>query len=430
MQDAKELEFIKTEIKEPEYERHIYALDGIRALALIMVIWFHIWEQSWLTPYTNLNPFITRYFGFTQFHFHTLAQFGYTTVEMLILMSAVVNFLPYARSVVFGEEWPDMRTFYVKRMIRVFPSYYLCVLIMLIGALIGGKYQGNTGFLWKDLITHLTFTSTFFMDTYRGTALNGALWTIQVEVIWYLLIPFIAKWFTKKPVITTVSLYLVGIISSNILVYHANDLWAYNNYFSTFAGFYASGLLICLVYYEIKKAQAESRYTMIAATAAIMGGYLAYLSILNQFYGQERPYMQLTKRFAFMLVMSLFMLGVLFTFPVIKRFFENRLFRFLSVISYNLYIWHQVVAVFMKNHHIPAWSTDVAPNELDDHVWMRKYFVLSVILGIAFSAAVTYLFEMPVTKYLKAKFLDENGRAKVKERERRFRWGFKRKSGR
>ncbi|MCR5502466.1 MAG: acyltransferase [Lachnospiraceae bacterium] len=416
------------ETQKPGNERHIYALDGIRAIALIMVIWFHIWEQSWLTPYTHLNPVITRYFGITELHFHTLVQFGYTTVDMLILLSAVVNFLPYARAIVYGEEWPDQKTFYIKRAIRILPSYLLCIVIMAIGSLIGGKYQGNVGFFFKDLITHLTFTSTFFKDTYRTTKLNGALWTIQVEVIWYILIPFIAKWFRKRPVITTAALYLIGIVSGNILVCHAQDLWAYNNYFSTFAGFYASGMLICLIYYGIRKADAENRYTMIAATTAIFGSYLIYLNILNQFYGMERPYAQLTKRFSFMLAMSLFTLGVLFAFPVVKRFFENRVFRFVSVISYNLYIWHQVVAVFLKEHHIPRWSTDTAPNELGDQAWMRKFFVLSIVLGVALSAAVTYLFEKPAGEYLKKKWLDENGKAKPPKHERKFKWNLKGKT--
>ena len=36
-------------------ERHIDALDGVRALAIMLVAWFHVWEQDWLTPYIELD---------------------------------------------------------------------------------------------------------------------------------------------------------------------------------------------------------------------------------------------------------------------------------------------------------------------------------------------------------------------------------------
>ena len=29
---------------------HVDVLDGIRALAIILVVWLHLWEQCWLMP--------------------------------------------------------------------------------------------------------------------------------------------------------------------------------------------------------------------------------------------------------------------------------------------------------------------------------------------------------------------------------------------
>ena len=29
---------------------HIDVLDGVRALAILIVVWFHFWQQSWLMP--------------------------------------------------------------------------------------------------------------------------------------------------------------------------------------------------------------------------------------------------------------------------------------------------------------------------------------------------------------------------------------------
>ena len=29
---------------------HVDVLDGVRAIAVLVVVWFHIWQQSWLMP--------------------------------------------------------------------------------------------------------------------------------------------------------------------------------------------------------------------------------------------------------------------------------------------------------------------------------------------------------------------------------------------
>ena len=30
--------------------RHVDTCDGVRALAICIVAWYHIWQQSWLDP--------------------------------------------------------------------------------------------------------------------------------------------------------------------------------------------------------------------------------------------------------------------------------------------------------------------------------------------------------------------------------------------
>ena len=40
---------------EGEGESYIPALDGVRALMVLLVVSFHIWQQSWLTPTSRFN---------------------------------------------------------------------------------------------------------------------------------------------------------------------------------------------------------------------------------------------------------------------------------------------------------------------------------------------------------------------------------------
>ena len=29
---------------------HVGVLDGVRAAAILIVVWFHVWQQSWISP--------------------------------------------------------------------------------------------------------------------------------------------------------------------------------------------------------------------------------------------------------------------------------------------------------------------------------------------------------------------------------------------
>ena len=84
---------------------------------------------------------------------------------------------------VYGDKTDTVPGFYVKRVARIVPSYYLSVLIVLFAFAIPlSEYGGDTGFMMKDLITHLTFTNNLFGDVNCMTHLNGVLWTVAVEM--------------------------------------------------------------------------------------------------------------------------------------------------------------------------------------------------------------------------------------------------------
>lgn len=386
-----------------EIEKHIDVLDGIRAIAILLIVWFHFWEQTWITPYLDFNNSFTKYFGITEIHLHLFVRFGAVFVDMLILLSAICNLYPYARAIMLQEKWPDMRQFYLKRMIRIFPSYYLCILVMIIFAVAQNKYS-DTGFMLKDIITHLTFTSVLSSDTYLNTSMNGVLWTVQVEVIYYLLIPFIAKAFRKAPWVTCIVLWGCGIVSANFILYQkADNIRAWSNYFLSYAGFYASGMLICMYYLSIRRKAADNKYTQILATLLAVGCIGMLIRLLQSFFDQDLPTMQLTTRFQLMLIYSVLVMALMFVSNSLQKALCNKFFKFVSVVSYNLYIWHQVVAMKCKEFRIPYWEGDTPPNITGDVVWQRQYQVIILILTVIVSVVLTYGFELPVARYLRKK---------------------------
>lgn len=383
--------------------KHIDVLDGIRAIAIIVIVWFHFWQQTWITPYIHFDNSITKYVGITESHLHYFIRYGAVFVDVLILLSAICNLYPYARSIMFQEKWPDMKQFYLKRMIRIFPSYYFCIIIMIIFAVVQNKYT-DTGFMWKDIISHLTFTSVLSSDTYLGTMLNGALWTVQVEVLYYILIPFLAKAFRKAPWITCIMLWGCSIVSSNFILYQkADNIRGWSNYFLCYAGLYANGMLICLFYLTVKSKMAENKYTQILALLFAFGSIGCFVRLLKSFDNQDLPTMQLITRFYLMWINTVFILAVMFISTNLKGIFNNKYLKFVSIVSYNLYIWHQVVAVKCKEFRIPYWEGDTPPNITGDVAWQRQYQVIILILTVIVSVGLTYGFELPIARYLRKK---------------------------
>ena len=240
-------------------EKHIDVLDGVRAIAVGFVAWFHFWQQSWLTPSVTFPTGIARYFGITGFNLEGFVRYGFVFVDMLILLSAFCNFYPYARAILLGEPWPDTKAFYLKRAARILPSYYLSLIVMIIVMLMEGNFVIN-GFFWKDLFTHVICISPLFPDTYIGTRFNGVLWTVQIEVLYYLVMPWIAKLFRKWPVLTCLGLWGCGIVSANYIVYEKADMIrVYGNHIASFAGCYSNGMLLCVLYVIMKGKSVENK---------------------------------------------------------------------------------------------------------------------------------------------------------------------------
>ena len=150
---------------------------------------------------------------------------------------------------------PDTTTFYWKRLIRIVPSYLVSVLLMLFvfrrcpATRIQTPAQAAA-----DLLTHLTFTFTFFQSTYVYTPLNVVLWTIGIEVQFYLIFPLIARFMRQKPALTLTAMALAGLSVPR-------GAWAADsaicsmlvNQMPSFLDVYALGMLGAILYVRLRR---------------------------------------------------------------------------------------------------------------------------------------------------------------------------------
>ena len=366
---------------------YMAAADLLRVISVFLIACFHIWQQSWLDA---------RFWIFgREIYLTSLIRRGYMMVDLMLLLSGFLLFLPYA-----GGRSVPVRQFYGKRLRRIVPSYVFAVLAALIFALCrsGGAPYVPLG---KDLLLHLTFTQTFTRPTYLWTSLNVALWTVCIEMQFYLLFPWIARQFSRRPALTFGCMLGMGLLCRGLLL-RVEDVSVLFNQLPCMIDLYACGMLAA--YLSVNGKKRPGTLLSAAGSLVCLIGILWILIAQNPANDRELNQLQMLWR------LPLGILGGGFLYcgsgwgARLDRIVGNRALRFLSGISYNFYIWHQYLAVKLKEWHLPPYLTDM-PQQYEGHVWQVKYTWLCFLAALAAAALTTYLIEKPCARWLeKRKF--------------------------
>lgn len=156
-------------------QRKLPALDGLRALAILLVIWHHFYLVG-MVSHLDVGPGLVR----------TLSAMAASGVFLFFPLSGFLLFLPYARALVAGHPWPSTRQFYRRRVLRIFPVYLVALLTLMLGA--------RTP-LVPVTTPLLSFTLLFDwrLDAFKTVIdLDSPFWTLAIEWQFYLLLPWLA----------------------------------------------------------------------------------------------------------------------------------------------------------------------------------------------------------------------------------------------
>lgn len=379
--------------QEAPEDSHLDVLDGFRALFILLIGWYHIWQQGWLTPVLRVSePPVSLDF---------LLRSGYLWVDGLLLLSGFLLYLPYTK----GASAPPILPFYKRRLIRILPSYLLCILPLFVAALIGHKYP-TPGDAWRDLGAHLLFIHNLFPFSALQTPLNGALWTLGVEMQFYLLFPFLARAYRKKPLLT----YALGAaIAFAFRAYAAKipDNSMLINQLPAFLDVYLNGFAAASAYAALKKALGKTyadRKLRLLFSVLLVVCIVSLLQIARQ-QSWESGYDnirlgQLSRRFPFTVTLACAMVCAAFSLTGVRFLLGNRLMAFLSAISFQFYIYHQPLAVWLRS---AKWIPHVSETPWIDgeYSWQVRYTLLCFLLAFTLAVLITYLFEKPIARLLR-----------------------------
>jgi len=340
-------------------------LDGLRGLAIGLVVWYHAWLVSGQ--------------GIAALNF--VAEAGFLGVDLFFFISGFCIFYPYARAQRDGRPGPTTRRFFTRRAVKILPSYLLAL------AVFAGVYHARFASPTEaavQIASHLTFLHTLSPLTFG--AISGPLWTIGVEVQFYLLFPLLMPFFRKSPLWTYAVLVALsetyrlivggaGLGSSFLFI---NQLPAYLDVFGS--GMLAAFLLVTLERPATTRARRLCTLGSLAAFALAMAG-LAEVATISRGADVNAAYdwVNAVRVIVGPLCVGLALLTT-FALPRWRSILATPAVVFLSVISYNLYLWNLEIAVWYRQAGCSPLLT----------------FVLGIVTAILLSTAITYAVERPL----------------------------------
>ncbi|WP_254903977.1 acyltransferase family protein [Streptomonospora nanhaiensis] len=167
----------------PQVRGHIEALDGVRALAALMVLVFHVAIETGAA----LAPGVLG----------ALLATGELGVPLFFALSGLLLYRPWARAAFGDTPGPRVRPYLWRRALRVLPAYWLVAVAAL---LLWSRDHLDSAAVWAQVMT-----LTYVFDTdpwYVGTGPYGLgqTWSLSVEVTFYALLPLIALLLTRAAV--------------------------------------------------------------------------------------------------------------------------------------------------------------------------------------------------------------------------------------
>jgi peptidoglycan/LPS O-acetylase OafA/YrhL len=147
------------------------SLDGLRCLSIIAVIWHH----SGVAGETSI-PILKK---------------GFLGVDIFFVISGFLIVTLILREKERNQSF-SIKNFYIRRSLRIFPPYYLLLLILSIFFIMTGKNSSQS----SDFFTELPFLVTYTSNWVEITTFLGITWSLSTEEQFYIIWPTIERYFS------------------------------------------------------------------------------------------------------------------------------------------------------------------------------------------------------------------------------------------
>lgn len=356
--------------------KYIKGLDALRAFAIFFVIITH-WGPHTIRSSKALTFFLTRILPNGEFGvdlFFVLSGFLITSILIKAKAEATA-----------GNRAGIIKSFYIRRALRIFPVYFALVAIM---------YMLNDAYVKNNLLYFLTYTSNLLVFNTKAWLSFSHTWSLSVEEQFYLIWPWVIILSPKKHLFSIcIACIFIGIISGIALQYLYGD-------------FYYVLTLPCITAFAIGSLYAcsQSNPKLSKKVSRIFLILLPVCIILFFFH-------QFDYKFSFMRAVNSVIAINVIIYVVKEKYnrvtayiLNNRLLISIGKISYGIYLYHYIVpGIYYRlidhlnqSAHFGPYIYKVLKNPPSSYL-----IHLAIVLLIAYVSY--YFFELKIIK-LKTRF--------------------------
>lgn len=346
---------------------YIPKLDSLRAIAAFMVIVSHYFEELKLG------------------HF----AYGANGVPIFFVISGflITSILLAQKNKLDKSLWELFKNFIIKRALRLFPIYYLMIIVLFGLSVFLGLWICDKGDEWY----YFTYTQNwlFYIKGWQSPLINHS-WSLAVEEQFYLFWPLILLSVPKKHELKLILfLMFTGIIVRYWLTLNYTGIGTIKGVtFSNFDTLGSGALLAYFIQYKVVQVELflEKYHKPLLVITLVSTLFLTYLNMNN---GLILP--QLINVMAVCLVFACFESVNDFMTPFLNlKFIQN-----IGKISYGIYLYHKPIPTFFG----------LLTSKLNIPIPDNKYILFLIYLLVTYIVASLSwkLIESPIGK-LKNKF--------------------------
>ena len=297
-----------------EKARHYQGLNGLRAIAVTLVFLVH--KAYGVSP-----------------------EFGKSGVWLFFFISGflIIGELHRVRRAIESGQSTisgGLKTFFIRRALRIFPIYYLLLAVLFVGRRFYAHFGPDLGFAW-----HFTYLSNFWMALVLKDWIGpfSHLWSLAVEQQFYLIAPFAFLLLPTRfhGMICAVCL-IVGFSGHALLyAYGAGEIVEYTISPFNFALLASGGLM----YLAVGRGMRVGRPAL-AAAVAIMFIFGSCCMLLSHIPDSAKALSDLCLSAGIALV---FFIVVTNQHGLLTRCLEWSPLNYLGTISYGFYLFHNFI---------------------------------------------------------------------------------------
>ncbi len=390
-----------TETVAPVPHNRFPCFDGLRAIAALAVVVYHV------TTIYNIETLHYDTWQWTQ----RLGNFGVST---FFLISGFLLYRPYVAAHFSGRPTPRLIPFWGRRALRIYPAYWVALTVLVYGIALAKIENFELFYSYYGLV-----------QNYRaGLTLNGlgVEWTLVIEISFYLALPGIA-WLLRamnKPDATLrakLNVQLAGLAGLYLLamVVRVWRLWGLNakavkgggwfpieqigQWLVGYLDWFALGMLLAVGSAWIAGGgripmlgRALARYPWVSWLLSLTCFWVAL-----QLNTPESIYTKVTRTQDFGIAFLYGLVAFFLIFPAvfgdqdqgrIRGLLRTRVLTMLGLISYGIYLWHIIwVQQFKIWFHNGTFGVNI---------WM--WFAVVLALTLSTATASYFLVERPAIR--------------------------------